>query len=117
MIGRNIGKSVLIILIMVFLATSASAAEKKDLAKESQNPVGNIISVPIEYWHYDGMANDSSGDALVVKPVYPLGLGNVTLINRFIVPFIGIDANIPGGDYGNVSLPATSASKSGLGNI
>jgi ferrous iron transport protein B len=26
--------------------------------------VGNIISVPIEYWHYDGMANDSSADGL-----------------------------------------------------
>jgi len=63
------------------------------------------------------MANDSSADALVLKPVYPLGLGNVTLINRFIVPFIGIDANTPGVDYGNISLPTSSISESGLGNI
>ncbi len=91
--------------------------KKEDLAKKSQNPVSNIISLPIEYWHYDGMANDSSGDALVLKPVYPLGLGKVVLINRFIVPFIGIDANIPGEDYGNISIPATSSKESGLGNI
>ena len=89
----------------------------EDLAKESQNPVGNIISLPIEYWHYDGMANDSSGDGLVLKPVYPIGLGKVILINRLIVPVIRTDANVPGGDYGNISIPATSFRESGLGNI
>jgi hypothetical protein len=77
--------------------------------KKSQNPVGNIISVPIEYWHYDGMANDSSGDALVIKPVYPLGIDKVASINRYIVPFIAIDADIPGQDYGNTSIPVTSS--------
>ncbi len=117
MTGINICNSVTAALLFIFLATSASAESKEDLAKKSQNPVGNIISVPIEYWHYDGMANDSSVDALVIKPVYPLGFEKVTLINRFIVPFLGIDANIPGQDYGNVSIPATSAKESGLGNI
>jgi hypothetical protein len=58
-----------------------------------------------------------AADDLALKPVYPLGLGNVTLINRFIVPFIGIDANTPAVDYGNISLPATNVSESGLGNI
>ena len=43
---------------------------QKDLAKESQNPVGNMISVPIEYWQYDGIAEDGGADALIVKPVY-----------------------------------------------
>lgn len=103
--------------LFVFLATYAHAGEKEDLAKKSQNPVGNIVSVPFEYWHYDGMANDSSGDAFVVKPVYPLGLGKVTLINRFILPFIGIDANTPGQDFGNISVPLTNTKESGFGNF
>lgn len=113
----NVYKPVIIALIVVFSATFVHAADQEDLAKKSQNPVGNMISLPIEYWHYDGMANDASGDALVIKPVYPMGIGNVTLINRFIVPFVAIDADIPAQTYGNTSIPATSADESGLGNI
>ena len=109
-------KSVIAALLIVFSITSANADEKETLAKKSQNPVGNLISVPIEYWHYDGMANNSSGDALVIKPVYPIGFEKVTLINRFIVPFIAIDANV-GLNYNNTSIPATSVDESGLGNI
>lgn len=113
----NICKSVIAVLFIALFATPAFAGDKEDLAKKSQNPVGNIISLPIEYWHYDGMANDASGDALVIKPVYPVGFEKVTLINRFIIPFIGIDADVPGQDYGNTSIPATSASETGLGNF
>jgi len=102
--------------LIVFFATYVHADEKEDLAKKSQNPVGNIISLPIEYWHYDGMANDSSANGLALKPVYPLGLGNVTLINRFIVPYLTIDAN-SGEDLGNISIPPTNSKKSGLANI
>ena len=51
-------------------AQEDQADAQKGLAKKSQNPVGNMISVPIEYWHYDGMADDGSADALIVKPVY-----------------------------------------------
>ena len=34
--------------LIVLFATYAYADEKEDLAKKSQNPVGNIISVPFE---------------------------------------------------------------------
>jgi hypothetical protein len=95
----------------------AYADEKEDLAKKSQNPVGNIIAVPVEYWHYDGLANDSSVDALVMKPVYPLSFEKVTLVNRFIVPFLGIDANVGGSDLGDIPTPTTNTDESGLGNI
>ncbi len=117
MTGINVCNSVTAALLFIFLATSASAESKEDLAKKSQNPVSNIISLPIEYWHYDGMANDSSVDALVIKPVYPLGFEKVTLINRFIVPFLGVDANVGGSDLGDISTPVTNLDESGLGNI
>jgi len=32
------------------LTTTATLADE-NLAKQSQNPVGNLISVPIEFWH------------------------------------------------------------------
>jgi hypothetical protein len=39
-------KSAIAALCIVLLATFACADEKADLAKKSQNPVGNIISLP-----------------------------------------------------------------------
>jgi hypothetical protein len=88
-----------------------------DLAKKSQNPVGNMISLPIEYWHYDGMPNDSTSDMVIAKPVYPVNLGEYNLINRFIVPYIWVDANTGGNDFGDLVIPQTHVSKHGLGNI
>ena len=102
-------------LLLVGMVQLPMAAD--ELAKKSQNPVGNMISLPFEYWHYDGMANDSSADALMIKPVYPLGIGKVNLINRFIVPYLGIDAKAPGEDLGDISIPPISSKESGLGNI
>ena len=90
---------------------------QKNLAKKSQNPVGNMISVPIEYWHYDGMPNDGSADALIAKPVYPVTIGETILINRFIVPYLGIDATGTGEDLGDILIPPTNRKESGLGNI
>lgn len=101
----------------LLLFACSSLAADTDLAKQSQNPVGNMISVPFEYWHYDGMPNDSSADFVIAKPVYPLGLGKYNLINRFIIPYISIDANIDGRVLGNVIIPPTNVSEDGLGNI
>jgi hypothetical protein len=47
-------KLLVVIVSIGLLSTHAYADDKEDLAKKSQNPVGNIISLPIEYWHYDG---------------------------------------------------------------
>ena len=63
------------------------------------------------------MANDSSADALIAKPVYPIGIGSLNLINRFIIPYLGVDANSPGTDLGDLEIPPTSIKESGIGNI
>lgn len=99
------------------LYSSPSSADEGGLAKQSQNPVADIISVPIEYWHYEVTANDSSADALVVKPVYPIRVGKVNLINRLIVPYLFVDAKIGGEDLGEIPSPVTEFSESGFGNI
>ena len=102
---------------LLCFAVYPASANDEGLAKKSQNPVGDIISLPIEYWHYDGMANGGSADAIMAKPVYPVRIGNVNLINRVIIPYLGIDANREGSDLGEIDVPPTLSRESGLGNI
>jgi hypothetical protein len=62
---------------------------REGLAKESLNPIGNIISLPFENNFDFGVGpEDAFVYKLNIKPVYPLNLGKVTLINRFIFPVI-----------------------------
>jgi hypothetical protein len=61
----------------------------EDLAKESQNPIGNIISLPFENNFDFGVGpEDAFVYNLSLKPVYPMTFGKVNLINRFILPVI-----------------------------
>ena len=62
----------------------------QDLAKESQNPISTLISMPFEN---NTTFNNGTEDAIVnilnIKPVVPLSIGeNWNLINRLIVPVI-----------------------------
>jgi len=75
-----------LLLIFILSPIGVWAQEESELAKKSQNPVGNIISAPIEYWHHGGMTGGSNMNVYLAKPVYPVTFGNITLINRFIVP-------------------------------
>lgn len=104
-------------LLLFTLPGYGTASDEQELAKTSQNPVGNMISLPFEYYHYDGMANDSSADALIAKPVYPVSLGDLNLINRFIIPYLGIDARDAETDLSTMVIPASSGKESGFGNI
>ena len=88
-----------------------------DLAKASQNPVGDLISVPLELAHFGGMPGDSSATMLLAKPVYPLNLGKVNLVNRLIVPFAWVDANLSELDLGSDLVPPDDVNRSGLANI
>lgn len=78
------------------VVTSAAWAEEKgpqdagELAKQSQNPVSSLISVPFEN---NATFNNGPEDAFVnilnIKPVVPMSLTeNWNLINRAIVPVI-----------------------------
>ncbi len=108
-------------LILTLGLSSTYAGEQaaaQELAKQSQNPVGNMYSVPIEYWHHNGIGPDGDGAAnmAMLKPAIPVTIGKVNLINRFIVPYMGTDPH-NGGDFGNVILPSSESKESGLGNI
>lgn len=103
---------------IAFALTSNVLSADEDLAKQSQNPIGSLYSVPVEYWHHKGIGPDGEGAANLafMKPVIPVEIGKVNLINRFIIPYVGIDPH-SGGDFGNVILPSSPTKSSGLGNM
>ena len=65
-----------------------------DLAKASQNPVGDLISVPFEFSYYGSLPGESSAAVLLAKPVVPFNLGGVNLVNRLIVLFAWVDVDV-----------------------
>jgi len=88
------------------------AARQAELAKQSQNPVANMISVPLEFWYNDG--EDGHAFTAIAKPVIPASLGKINLINRFIVPFVSVDGAMEPPDL-TIDGPVVNAS--GLANI
>jgi hypothetical protein len=86
----------------------APADQEEELAKQLQNPVANLISVPFQN-NFDfnlGPNDDGFKYTLNFQPVIPISLGkDLNLIIRTIVPIISQDDVIPG------------TSQSGLGDI
>lgn len=71
-------------------AEPSGADEASDLAAKTQNPVANLISVPLqENLDYGIGPNARARSTLNVQPVIPMHLfGNWNLIARIIVPFV-----------------------------
>ena len=88
------------------------AARQAALAKKSQNPVANMISVPFEFWYNDG--ENGHAFAVIAKPVIPASLGKLNLINRFIIPYVSVDGVLEPPE-GWIDDPVVNAS--GLANI
>ena len=110
-----------ILLLMLFVSIS-SADDTTDLAKQSQNPVGSLISVPLENNFYFNIGpNDAFWYVLNLKPVYPVNLGKLNLINRFILPVIyqeGQDVVIKEDiDLGPIGASLSVDSVFGLGDL
>lgn len=64
-------------------------AADEALAKKSQNPVGDLISLPFENnTLFDVGPEGGTVNSLLIKPVYPVNLGEWNLINRFIMPVV-----------------------------
>lgn len=90
----------LILLVMTLMGTSSWAqeenteqsqetilTEEQELAKKAQNPIANMISLPLQNNTNFGIGEyDRSQNVLNVQPVIPASLGNWNLINRFIAP-------------------------------
>ena len=95
-------KMILLLLIFFVLFFSGTVLAQDDLAKQSQNPLGTIISLPFENNFYFNIGPaDATAYALTMKPVYPVDLGNWNLINRLIMPVVYSDGQ-------NLDLPLDS---------
>ncbi len=86
-------------LVPILDSTVAAAQSDTDLAKASQNPVSDLVSVPFET-NYNGDYGPQNGDQFIlnIKPVIPVKLGeHWNLINRVIVPVVS-QPGVPDGD-------------------
>src|ERR1700729_2706531 len=80
--------------------SSPTFAQNSDIAKQAQNPIASLISVPIEndFNPQTGIKKDDSY-VLELKPVVPVRLSNDwTMITRTVIPVIQVPDLAPGVD-------------------
>jgi hypothetical protein len=86
--------------------TAAAGEDVKDLAKKTQNPVGDIVSVPFQFnFNSGGGLKDETLFNLNFQPVIPIHVtSGLSIISRTIVPIF--------------SIPGPSSTRfSGIGDI
>ena len=89
---RPLGRVWPAFLISTLFAATASAQQDKtgDVAKKSQNPISDMISVPFqENANFNVGRLDKTQSVTNIQPVIPIKLGqDWTLVTRWILPII-----------------------------
>lgn len=77
---------------------SAEQSEAAELAKKTQNPVANLISVPIQFnWDYNIGPAKATKTTVNVQPVIPVSINkDLNLITRTILPILHVQSPVPG---------------------
>ncbi len=86
--GLNIRTAIL--LVAVFgIPLVAQAQDSQELAKAAQNPVGDLISLPVQNNTSFGLGPDNrTQNVLNIQPVIPINFGKWNIITRTIIPII-----------------------------
>ena len=97
--------AVSIVFAAMALAAPVAHAElsAEDLAKISQNPVGNLISVPFQYnSNFNYRPENGTQSVLNIQPVVPFSVNkDWNIITRTILPFISLPSLYTGDDRTN----------------
>ena len=112
---RALGRGLLAFLILTLFAAAASAQQDKtgDVAKKSQNPISDLISVPFqENANFNVGRLDKTQSVTNIQPVVPIKLDHGwTLVTRWILPIIYQPSLVAGDspDFGSaISIQVSS---------
>ena len=89
---------------MILLPICTVAADKiideYGLAMKLQNPVANLISVPIQNnWDFGSGSTNAMNYRLNVQPIIPISISNDwSLITRTIIPINHVESPVEGGE-------------------
>ena len=89
--------------ILSLTVCSVYAEDKAELAKAAQNPIANMISLPLQNNINTGIGpDDETQNILNIQPVYPFSLGDDwNVITRTILPVISQPGFLTGDDRVN----------------
>ena len=89
---------VVLVSVIINAGNAAEPASSEQLAKQTQNPIANLISVPFQNNFNFGIGpNDVTQWVLNVQPVIPITLNkDWNLITRTIIPIIDQPSSAPG---------------------
>ena len=95
---------------LLALAPRATAQSADELAKQTQNPVAGLISVPLQgNWDFGLGDRDAVGTLLNVQPVMPFGISKSTnVILRVIMPLTSQPASTDARINGMGDIVATA---------
>ena len=96
------------ILLPIYTVAADKIIDEYGLAMKLQNPVANLISVPIQNnWDFGSGSTNAMNYRLNVQPIIPISISNDwSLITRTIIPINHVESQVEGGE--NIS---------GLGDI
>jgi hypothetical protein len=100
------------ILVVTASPSLGEGPSKEELAKQAQNPVASLISVPFQNNTNFGIGpNDETQNVMNIQPVWPFGItDNWNLITRTIVPLISQPDFYTGGQGREFGLGDTTFS-------
>lgn len=83
-------ENVILAISLLGMLQQAYASEQNDLAKQAQNPIASLISLPLQNnTNFNAGPDDRTQNILNIQPVYPFSLGDDwNVITRTILPVL-----------------------------